>query len=95
MTGDPVRVLIVDDNKAFAEAEAETLARAGYECTLATSGPAGAKKIADEDFDGIPGLSREIREKLGLRPGQKITLLERDGILVPFPINPWKSSGGS
>ncbi len=30
-------------------------------------------------------IPREIREKLGLRPGQQITLLERDGIITAIP----------
>src|SRR5262245_4618794 len=53
MSDDPLRVLIVDDNQAFAEAEAETLTRAGYNCALATTGPAGAEKIEQEDFDVV------------------------------------------
>ena len=30
-------------------------------------------------------IPREIRERLRLRPGQKITLLERDGIITAIP----------
>src|SRR6266849_3865449 len=53
MNGDALRVLIVDDEKPHAEAVAESLERVGYECVLATSGSAGARKIEDEDFDVI------------------------------------------
>lgn len=33
-------------------------------------------------------IPREIRERLRLRPGQKITLLERDGIITAIPDQP-------
>ncbi len=51
--GEPIRVLIVDDERFHAEAVAETLERVGYECQVATSGAAGAKKIEAEDWDVI------------------------------------------
>ncbi len=51
--GEPVRVLIVDDEKFHAEAVAESLERVGYECQVATSGRAGARKIETENWDVI------------------------------------------
>ena len=33
-------------------------------------------------------IPREIRERLRLRPGQKITLFERDGIITAIPDQP-------
>lgn len=33
-------------------------------------------------------IPREIRQRLRLRPGQKITLLERDGIITAIPDQP-------
>jgi two-component system response regulator HydG len=51
MNGDPLRVLIIDDEPAHAEVVAESLERVGYAVAVATSGSAGAKRIADEDFD--------------------------------------------
>jgi AbrB family looped-hinge helix DNA binding protein len=33
-------------------------------------------------------IPREIRERLRLRPGQKITLLERNGIITAIPDQP-------
>ncbi len=33
-------------------------------------------------------IPREIRERLGLRPGQQITLLERNGIITAIPDQP-------
>src|SRR5262245_15110953 len=53
LADEPSRVLIIDDESFHAETVAESLQRVGYECTLATSGEAGAKKIEDEEFDVI------------------------------------------
>jgi AbrB family looped-hinge helix DNA binding protein len=39
-------------------------------------------------------IPREIRERLGLRPGQKITLLERDGIITAIPDQPLEKFRG-
>jgi two-component system response regulator HydG len=47
----PIRVLIVDNEAAHAEAVAESLARVGYDCTVATSGTQGVKLIDREAFD--------------------------------------------
>ncbi|QDU95693.1 sigma-54-dependent transcriptional regulator [Lignipirellula cremea] len=49
--GPPARILIVDNDRDHAEAIQETLDRAGYDTTLADSGPRGAKKIADDTYD--------------------------------------------
>jgi two-component system response regulator HydG len=51
--GEGLHVLVIDDNEAFASAMAETLERVGYECTVATSGVAGARLIDQETFDVI------------------------------------------
>jgi two-component system response regulator HydG len=53
MNGDALRVLIVDDEKFHAEAVSESLERVGYECTVATSGSAGARRIEHDEFDVI------------------------------------------
>ncbi len=37
---------------------------------------------------------REIREKLRLRPGQQITLIERDGIITAIPDQPLEKFRG-
>src|SRR5438105_4631466 len=50
MNGEPIRVLIIDDEELHAEAVAESLRRLGYQCVIATSGRAGAQKLEDEDF---------------------------------------------
>ncbi len=51
MASDGVRLLVIDDEPAHAEVVAEALARKGYQCTIATSGPQGASKIEQEEFD--------------------------------------------
>jgi len=48
-----VRVLIVDDDEAHAQAVGESLERVGYECTIATSGKSGSSLIESENFDVI------------------------------------------
>ena len=46
-----VHVLIVDNDEPHAQTVAESLARVGYQCTVATSGPAGIRKIEDGSYD--------------------------------------------
>ncbi len=46
-----LRILIVDNDEPHASAVAESLERVGYECVVATSGPAGAEKVEQEAFD--------------------------------------------
>src|SRR5262245_41737657 len=53
MTSDPLRVLVIDDEALHAEAVAESLQRVGYQCVVATSGLAGAKKIDQDEFDVV------------------------------------------
>ena len=52
-TPDDIRVLIVDNDEALAQAMAESLERVGYPCTVATSGPGGVEYIQRETFDVI------------------------------------------
>src|SRR5262245_53989724 len=50
----PVRVLIVDDDEAHAQAVADSLERMGrYECTVASSGTRGASLIESDTFDVV------------------------------------------
>jgi two-component system response regulator HydG len=46
-------VLVVDNDRAHARAMLESLERVGYRCTMATSGPEGARLIQQEIFDII------------------------------------------
>ncbi len=50
-TSPTLRVLIVDNDQPHAEAVAESLQRVGYDCTVATSGPAGAELVENSRFD--------------------------------------------
>ena len=49
----PIRVLIVDNDEAHAQAVAESLERVGYHCSVATSGSQGAQMIEEDTFDII------------------------------------------
>ena len=51
MSDEKIQILIVDDEEAHAEAVADSLERAGYECTLARSGEDAIRKIEGEQFD--------------------------------------------
>ncbi|MFP6674421.1 MAG: sigma-54 dependent transcriptional regulator, partial [Pirellulaceae bacterium] len=46
-----IRVLIVDNEPAHAHAMSESLDREGYPCVVATSGPEGTRRIAEDTFD--------------------------------------------
>jgi two-component system response regulator HydG len=48
-----LEVLVIDDDKAQADALAESLQRVGCKCTVATSGAAGARRIEQDEFDVI------------------------------------------
>jgi two-component system, NtrC family, response regulator HydG len=48
-----VTVLVIDDDSAHAEAASESLSRSGYECTVATSGTDGARRLEKDDFDVV------------------------------------------
>jgi two-component system response regulator HydG len=47
----PVRTLIVDNDKAHAHTVSEILARIGYDCSVATSGPDGLKCVQENTYD--------------------------------------------
>lgn len=51
LVGPPLRVLIVDNDAALAMAMEESLVKVGYECVVAISGPEGARRIEQENFD--------------------------------------------
>src|SRR5438445_108260 len=83
MESDPLRVLIIDDEKPHAEAVAESLARVGYECVIATSGKAGADKIEKEDFDVIlTDLRMEDIDGLALLRKAKQDLPDSEVVLI-------------
>ncbi|HXX93262.1 MAG TPA: sigma 54-interacting transcriptional regulator, partial [Planctomycetota bacterium] len=45
------RILVLDDDRAHAEAAAESLVRAGYECRVASSGQEGLRALEEDGFD--------------------------------------------
>lgn len=51
--GPPIKVLVVDDEAAHAEAVADSLARVGYDCTVATSGAEGMAMLARDAFEVV------------------------------------------
>ena len=53
LPGTNIRVLIVDDVEAHAQAVAESLERVGYECTVAGSGETGLQLIEKETYDVV------------------------------------------
>jgi two-component system response regulator HydG len=53
MPDNPTRVLVIDDDKALAEAIGESLTRKGHAVTVVTSGKAGAAKIEADEFDVV------------------------------------------
>lgn len=50
-TGPPIRALIVDNDEAHAETMADSLSRVGYQCTVATTGAAGASLLEKDTFE--------------------------------------------
>jgi two-component system response regulator HydG len=52
-SGEQLRVLIIDDDRLHADTVAEVLERVGYDCAVAVSGSAGAKKIEAESWDVV------------------------------------------
>jgi two-component system response regulator HydG len=51
--GEPLRVLVIDDDRYHAETVAEVLDKVGYACTVTTSGTAGAKALDRDEFDVV------------------------------------------
>ncbi|WP_439626088.1 sigma-54-dependent transcriptional regulator [Gemmata sp.] len=50
---EPLRVLVIDDDKNLAEDIAEGLDRRGHDCTVCTTGRAGVAKLEQEAFDVV------------------------------------------
>lgn len=53
MSADPVRVLVIDDDKNFAQTIAEVLSRKGHSVTIANSGLAGSQKIETGEYEVV------------------------------------------
>ncbi|HQR08039.1 MAG TPA: sigma-54 dependent transcriptional regulator [Gemmatales bacterium] len=83
MSGDKLRVLVVDDQEMHAQAVAESLSRIGYDCTIATSGQQGLQEIENEDFDiVITDLRMEGVDGLAILRKAKMELPEAEVVLV-------------
>lgn len=49
----PIKVLVVDDDAAHADAVADSLVRVGYDCTVATSGGEGMAMLARDAYEVV------------------------------------------
>lgn len=52
-TSPAIRVLLVDNDQHHARAMSESLERVGYQCSIATSGPEGARRLENDVFDVV------------------------------------------
>jgi two-component system response regulator HydG len=50
---EPLRILVIDDDKQLAETIAESLERRGHSCTVATNGKTGVARLEQEPFDVV------------------------------------------
>jgi two-component system response regulator HydG len=50
---EPLRILVIDDDKRLAETIAESLERRGHSCTVATNGKTGVTRLEQEPFDVV------------------------------------------
>ena len=83
MSGDKIRVLVVDDQEMHAQAVAESLTRIGYDCTIATSGQEGLQQIENDDFDiVITDLRMEGVDGLAILRKAKMELPDAEVVLV-------------
>jgi two-component system response regulator HydG len=83
MSGDQISVLVIDDEEQHAAAVAESLERIGYDCQVATTGPAGAQKIEHEDFDVIiTDLKMDAVDGLALLRKAKLELPDAEVVLI-------------
>jgi two-component system, NtrC family, response regulator HydG len=83
MSGEQISVLVIDDEEQHAAAVAESLERIGYDCQIATTGPAGAQKIENEDFDVIiTDLKMDSVDGLALLRKAKMELPDAEVVLI-------------
>jgi two-component system response regulator HydG len=82
-SGEGLKVLVIDDQEFHAETLAESLEKVGYQCTVVTSGSAGARKIEEEDFDVIlTDLKMEDMDGLALLRKAKQDLPNAEVMLI-------------
>jgi len=81
--GTGIQVLIIDNERQHVDAVAESLRRVGYECTTATSGPAGVELIDQNIFDLIiTDLMMPEMDGIEVLQHAKASLPEAEVILV-------------
>ncbi|MGO8689072.1 MAG: sigma-54-dependent transcriptional regulator [Thermoguttaceae bacterium] len=79
----PVEVLIIDNDRAHADAVAESLGRIGFHCRVAASGSDGARIIEEQDFDVIiTDLVMHDVDGLGILARAKSTQPDTEVILL-------------
>lgn len=79
----PLKVIIVDDDRDFAEGIALTLEMEGHEVAFARSGEEAVRKISDQSFDvtlmdvRMPGMNgyESLKEIRKLRPDARIIMM--------------------
>jgi len=77
----PIRVLIVDDDEAHAEALGDGLELDGHQCTVVDSGDAGITKLEEQSFDAV--LTDLIMHgKSGLDVLQEAGRLQPDAVVL-------------
>ncbi len=83
----PIRVLLVDDEKAFTDSLAKVLRRRGLEVAVAASGEEGIAYLTQRDYDvvvldlrmpGLDGLAT-LRRLKELRPTTQVIMLTGHG----------------
>ena len=83
----PIRVLVIDDDEGHAEALADGLEIDGHQCTIATSGSAGALALTEHGFDAVltdlvmhdlSGLD-VVREARNLQPDAVVLVITGHG----------------
>lgn len=78
-----IRVLIIDDDEAHAQAVAESLERVGCDCKIATSGEQGAKLIESETADiVITDLRMDVVDGLSILRTAKDELPDAEVIVL-------------
>ena len=83
MNGEPIHVLIIDDEKRHAEAISESLERVGYDCVIATNGAQGAKRIEEDEFDVIlTDLRMEDMDGLAILRKAKQSLPDAEVVVI-------------
>ncbi len=94
--GPQISVLIVDNEPAHAQAVAESLERVGYDCTVATSGSEGVRRLEQDAFDlvitdlvmnDVDGLAVLAKTK-ELLPDAEVILVTGHGTVPSRPSRP-------